>query len=75
MIKNLEKQIKKSKGELKMMKNFKRQIMKMMREEKGQGMVEYALLVGLIAVVVIAVLVLMGPAISTKFQDIITALT
>ena len=45
-----------------------------LRNEKGQGMVEYALLIGLVAIVVIAVLVLLGPAISDKFQDIINAL-
>lgn len=43
-------------------------------EEKGQGMVEYALLIGLIAIVVIAVLVLLGPAIAAKFQEIMDAL-
>ena len=44
------------------------------REEDGQGMVEYALLIGLIAVFVIAILVLLGPAIVAKFQAIIDAL-
>ncbi|MCT4634454.1 MAG: Flp family type IVb pilin [Firmicutes bacterium] len=41
---------------------------------KGQGMVEYILLVGLIAVAVIAVLLLLGPAIAAKFQEVINAL-
>ena len=41
------------------------------KNEEGQGMVEYALLIGLIAIVVIAVLVLLGPAISAQFQEII----
>lgn len=40
------------------------------RKTKGQGMVEYALLVALIAVVVIGALVLLGPAIAQKFQEI-----
>lgn len=44
------------------------------KQEKGQGMVEYALLIGLIAIVVIAVLVFLGPAIADKFQEIIDAL-
>lgn len=44
------------------------------KDEEGQGMVEYALLVGLIAVVVIAVLVLLGPAIAAKFQEILNAI-
>lgn len=41
------------------------------KEEEGQGMVEYALLVAFIAIVVIAVLVLLGPAIAAQFQEII----
>jgi len=45
------------------------------KEQKGQGMVEYALIIGLVAIVVIAVLVLLGPAIAAKFQSIINALT
>lgn len=45
-----------------------------LKEKKGQGMVEYALLIGLIAIVVIAVLVFLGPAIAAKFQEIINAL-
>ncbi len=39
-------------------------------KEKGQGLVEYALILVLIAVVVIAVLSLMGPAIANIFQEI-----
>jgi len=54
--------------------NFLEIILLKVREEDGQGMVEYALLVGLIAVVVIGVLVLLGPAIAAKFTEIIDAL-
>ena len=54
--------------------NFIDIILFKVREEEGQGMVEYALLVGLIAVVVIGVLVLLGPAIAAKFQSIIDSL-
>ncbi|MGK0469010.1 Flp family type IVb pilin [Clostridium sp.] len=43
-----------------------------LKEEKGQGMVEYALLVALIAVVVIAGLLVLGPIISDKFEEIST---
>jgi pilus assembly protein Flp/PilA len=57
-----------------MLKNFKNYAVAKMTEEKGQGMVEYALLVGLIAIVVIAALVLLGPAIAQKFTDIQNAL-
>lgn len=42
--------------------------------KKGQGMVEYALIIGLVAIVVIAVLVLLGPQINVLFTKIINAL-
>jgi pilus assembly protein Flp/PilA len=37
---------------------------------KGQGLVEYALILVLVAVVVIAILTLLGPAIGAVFSDI-----
>ena len=43
-------------------------------KEKGQGLVEYALILVLVAVVVIAVLTLLGPIIGNVFTDIITGL-
>lgn len=43
-------------------------------KEKGQGLVEYALILVLVAIVVIAVLSLLGPAISDVFQEIIDAI-
>jgi pilus assembly protein Flp/PilA len=39
-------------------------------KEKGQGLVEYALILVLVAVVVIAVLTLLGPIISNVFSTI-----
>lgn len=45
-----------------------------LKEEKGQGMVEYSLLIGLIAVVVIVALVALGPVIADKFTEIQTEL-
>lgn len=57
-----------------MLNKFKKDILGVLKNEKGQGMVEYALIIGLVAIVVIAVLVLLGPAISAKFQAIIDAL-
>ena len=39
-------------------------------QEKGQTLIEYALLIVLIAVVVIAVLILLGPQIATVFENI-----
>jgi pilus assembly protein Flp/PilA len=39
-------------------------------QERGQGLVEYALILVLVAVVVIAVLTLLGPAIGNVFSTI-----
>lgn len=44
-------------------------------KEKGQGLVEYALILVLVAVVVIAVLVLLGPLIGNVFSEINTKMT
>ena len=44
-------------------------------KEKGQGMVEYALIIVLIAIVVIAGLTLLGPRINTVFSQISSSLT
>ena len=42
--------------------------------EKGQGLVEYALILVLVAIVVIAILVILGPVIGNVFSAIITGL-
>ena len=39
--------------------------------EKGQGLVEYALILMLVAIVVIIVLALLGPAIGNVFSNLI----
>jgi pilus assembly protein Flp/PilA len=44
-------------------------------KEKGQGLVEYALILVLVAIVVIVVLALLGPAINNIFNAIIAALS
>ena len=54
-----------------MMKLLKR----LWKEEEGQGMVEYGLILVLIAVVVIAALTDIGSNLLTKFEEIVTALT
>ncbi len=43
-------------------------------KEKGQGLVEYALILVLVAVIVIAVLTILGPIIGNVFTDIINGL-
>lgn len=43
-------------------------------KEEGQGLVEYALILVLVAIVVIAVLLLLGPAVADVFQQIVDAI-
>lgn len=40
------------------------------RRERGQGLVEYALIIALVAIVVIAALVLLGPRLSSIFNNV-----
>jgi pilus assembly protein Flp/PilA len=42
---------------------------------RGQGLVEYALILVLVAIVVIAILTLLGPAIGNIFSQIIEQIT
>jgi len=49
-------------------------IKRFIREEEGQGLVEYALIIGLIAVVAIAALTASGGSISSIFGTISTKL-
>ncbi len=42
--------------------------------QKGQGLVEYSLIIALVAIVVIAILVLMGPQIGQIFSKITNGL-
>ena len=43
-------------------------------KEKGQGLVEYALILVLVAIVVIAALTILGPKIGNVFSSINTSL-
>ena len=43
-------------------------------KEKGQGLVEYALILVLVAILVIVVLALLGPAIGNIFSTIMESL-
>ena len=49
-------------------------IMRLFKDESGQTMVEYGLLIALISIAVIAVLVLLGPRIAGFFQAVDTQL-
>ncbi len=42
-----------------------------MPREEGQGLVEYALILVLVAVVVIAILTILGPAVGNVFSSVI----
>ncbi|HRQ23186.1 MAG TPA: pilus assembly protein [Anaerolineales bacterium] len=44
-------------------------------KEKGQGLVEYALILVLVAIVVIAALMILGPIIGNVFSDINSSLS
>lgn len=48
--------------------------MKMLKNKKGQGLVEYALIIALIAVVLVVALQALQGGISGAFQDVITNL-
>lgn len=50
-------------------------IMKFMRDEEGATAVEYGLIVGLIAVAIVAVLLLVGGNLSTLFTTVNTKLS
>jgi Flp pilus assembly pilin Flp len=50
-------------------------LFKLIRDEKGQDMVEYALLASFISIVAIATLRLIGPLVDGIYQDIEDALT
>ncbi len=44
------------------------------RDNKGQGLVEYALILVLVSIVVIVVLAILGPTIGNVFSNIIRTL-
>lgn len=44
------------------------------KDNKGQGLVEYALILVLVAVVVIVVLSLVGPAVGNVFSQILVSI-
>jgi pilus assembly protein Flp/PilA len=48
--------------------------MRLFKEEDGQAMTEYGLLVGLISIAAIAVILLIGPKLVGVFQRVVNAL-
>lgn len=57
-----------------MLQYFSALIASIRRDEEGQGMVEYALILALVSIAAIAVLVLLGPAIADILQQVVDAL-
>lgn len=49
-------------------------IMLFIMQEKGQGLVEYAIIIALIAIVVIAVMTLLGKKVNNTFSQITSML-
>lgn len=47
---------------------------RLLTREKGQGLVEYALILVLVAIVVIAILLLLGPVVGNVFSKVVTVL-
>jgi pilus assembly protein Flp/PilA len=43
---------------------------RLFRRARGQGLVEYALIIALVVLVVIGILILLGPAIGNAFSNI-----
>lgn len=42
--------------------------------QSGQGMIEYALIIFLVAVVVLAVVILVGPRVGSMYQQLVQAI-
>lgn len=55
---------------IKMTYNWIKAQLSTLKQEEGQGMVEYALIIAFIALIVIAGLVILGPIIRDMFIDI-----
>ncbi|HEY7780855.1 MAG TPA: hypothetical protein VIC85_11650 [Ktedonobacterales bacterium] len=47
---------------------------RLFHRDRGQGLVEYALILALVAIVVIGILILLGPAIGSIFSNVKSAL-
>lgn len=53
---------------------MKAKLMGLLRDEEGQGMVEYGLIIGLISVVAIVAIIAIGPKVADYFNDANTAM-
>ncbi|MDR3552322.1 MAG: Flp family type IVb pilin [Clostridia bacterium] len=57
------------------MKKFLLKLEQPIRCKKGQGMVEYGLIIALVSIVVIGALILVGSHLTTTFSNIASSLT
>jgi len=55
------------------MRSLLLKVVSWVREEAGQTMAEYALILALVSIAAIAVLVFLGPAIAATFQTVVDA--
>ena len=46
--------------------------MPLFRKEQGQGLVEYALIMVMVAIIVIVILAVIGPSVGNVFSQVIT---
>lgn len=53
---------------------MKAKLMGLLRDEEGQGMAEYGLILGLVAIVAIVGLGLLGQGLDTMFDNVLAAL-
>ena len=57
------------------MKRFKEVFKRLLKEEEGQALSEYALILGIVVIAVVAILVVLREKIIAIFQNIANALT
>lgn len=57
------------------MKNTWMRVRNFLKNEKGQGMVEYGLIIALVAIVVIAAIIVLGGNLTTIFEKTASALS
>jgi pilus assembly protein Flp/PilA len=55
---------------IKKVRGFKEMLERLFSRGRGQGLVEYALIIALVAIVVIGTLILLGPQIASIFKNI-----
>jgi Flp pilus assembly pilin Flp len=57
------------------MKNHHRKVYTVLEEKAGQGMIEYAVIIGVVIVVAVALVIVFGSQIETLFNSVTSALS